>query len=163
MTSLAAPPSNVNITDSGLTANTVAVSASTTLTCSAAGTHPLQYIWYHNTTPLPGANSNTYTVYSAAFSDVGEYTCEVSNWAGKSSGTYTLNVQSKYVAVDVTYMSHACTASMHACSSEQLIIILHADARATNIWYIYIYTVRTYVYTCVCCAWYILTHGIDHV
>ena len=98
--SLAAPPSNVNITDSGLTANTVAINNSTTMYCSASGTDPLQYRWYHNRyhrNLIPGANNTTYTVSSAGFSDAGEYTCEVSNWAGKDQGTYTLNVQSKLI------------------------------------------------------------------
>lgn len=99
-TCLAAPPSNVNITDSGLTANTVAFNNSTTLSCSASGTDPLQYRWYHNRyyrTLISGANNATYTVSSAGFSDAGEYICEVSNWAGKDQGMYTLNVQSKLI------------------------------------------------------------------
>ena len=100
---LAAPPSNVNIADSGLTANTVAFNNSTTLSCSASGTDPLQYRWYfkagyrYHRTLIPGANTTTYTVSSAGFSDVGEYTCEVSNWAGRDQGMYTLNVQSKLI------------------------------------------------------------------
>ena len=100
-TLLAAPPSNVTITDSGLTANTVRLNYPTTLTCSASGTSPLQYQWYKATNswssryPLSGANSTNYavTVTSAQMSDAGIYTCEVSNWAGKDEGMYTLRVQ----------------------------------------------------------------------
>ena len=105
MTCLAAPPSNVNITDSGLTANTVAFNNSTTLYCSASGTDPLQYRWYFKAgyryyrTLISGANNTTYTVSSAGSSDAGEYTCEVSNWAGKDQGMYTLNIQSKLIVV----------------------------------------------------------------
>ena len=90
---LTALPSNVRITDSGLTANTVELNSSTTLYCSATGTSPLQYQWYHNGTTIPGATSTTYMVTSAQFSSAGVYTCVVSNWAGRSSGTYPLRVQ----------------------------------------------------------------------
>ena len=86
-------PSNVRITDSGLTANTVELNSSTTLYCSATGTAPLQYQWYHNGTTIPGASSTTYMVTSAQFSSAGVYTCEVSNWAGRSNETYPLRVQ----------------------------------------------------------------------
>ena len=95
MTPPAVPPSNVNITDSGLAASTVEFNDSTTLTCSASGTNPRQYKWRHNGITIPAATSATYRVTSAQFSAAGQYTCEVSNWAGKSQGTYTLHVQSK--------------------------------------------------------------------
>ena len=165
-TLVAAPPSNVTITDSGLTANIVRFSDTAILTCSAAGTAPLQYAWYYKAsnryyrTPLPGANSTTYTVYSAKSSDVGEYTCEVSNWAGKSSRTYTLNVQSKYQLLHmvVTYMLHACTASTLALLT-QPIIIMHSDERVTNIWSMHAYI--TYVCICMCCECYLLSIRIS--
>ena len=85
-------PSIQSITDSGLTSNTVRLGASTTLTCSASGTQPLQYQWKHNGT-VRGVTSPTYRVSSAEPSDAGQYTCQVSNWAGADSGAYTLNVQ----------------------------------------------------------------------
>ena len=92
---LAAPPSNVRITDPGLPSNTVGLRRSTTLTCSASGTNPRQYKWRHNGITIPAATSATYRVTSAQFSAAGQYTCEVSNWAGKDQGTYTLQVQGK--------------------------------------------------------------------
>ena len=96
---LAAPPSNVRITDSGLTSNTVELGSTTTLRCSVSGTDPLEYQWSHNGTIIPAATSSTYTVSSALFSNAGTYTCQVSNWADESSGTYTLNVQGTYVII----------------------------------------------------------------
>ena len=101
-------PSDVNIIDSRLTKTTVELGTSTTLTCSASGTQPLQYQWKHNGTVL-GVTSPTYTVSSANFSDAGRYTCKVSNWAGNSSATYTLSVQGNcicyvYISVYGQYM-----------------------------------------------------------
>ena len=108
-------PSNVRITDSGLLSNTVRLGSSVTLICSASGTE-LQYKWYHNGTIIQGANSTTYAVTSANFSAAGQYTCEVSNWAEKGQGTYTLNVQgttfwlhSMFIQTDTTpAISHPC-------------------------------------------------------
>ena len=86
----------MRITDSGLTSNTVELGSTTTLTCSALGTAPLEYQWRHNGTIIPPAKSTTYTVSSVEFRDAGTYTCAVSNWADESSETYTLNVQGMY-------------------------------------------------------------------
>ena len=90
---LAVPPSDVRITDIGLPSNTVRLGGRITLTCLASGTNPRQYKWYHNSTIIPAATSTTYRATSAQFSAAGQYTCEVSNWVGNDSGTYTLRVQ----------------------------------------------------------------------
>ena len=85
-------PSNVHISAPGLSSNTVQLGYSTTLYCSASGTSR-QYQWYHNGTTLPIATYSSHRITSAQFSSAGVYTCEVSNWAGRSNGTYTLKVQ----------------------------------------------------------------------
>ena len=92
---LAAPPSDVRITDSGLTSNTVQLRTSTMLRCSASGTAPFVYQWRHNGAIIPAATSSTYRVTSVQFSDAGRYTCTVTNLVGNDRGSYTLNVQGK--------------------------------------------------------------------
>ena len=56
--------------------------SSVTFSVVAAGTAPLNYQWSKDGTAILGATSNTYTINSVQNSDLGNYTCFVSNAFG---------------------------------------------------------------------------------
>lgn len=55
-----------------------------TFTAIAAGTPPFSYQWFFKGTVIPGATDSTYTIFSAQFSDAGNYSVIVSNSVGSA-------------------------------------------------------------------------------
>ncbi len=64
---------------------TVSSSSALTLSVTATGSAPLQYQWFRNGSPLPGANANTYQLASPRTTDSGKYSVTISNSAGSAS------------------------------------------------------------------------------
>jgi hypothetical protein len=72
---------------------TVNVGASATFSITAAGTAPLSYAWQKNGVAIAGATTATFTIASVQTTDVGSYTCIVSNAAGNvTSAAATLAI-----------------------------------------------------------------------
>ena len=67
------------------------------LNCSSEGGPQLKYTWTHSGNIITNANSNILTINNINTSDVGNYTCNVSNNAGSDNNTIT--VYSKLVAL----------------------------------------------------------------
>ncbi len=61
---------------------TVRAGESFTLRVQAAGSEPLQYLWYHDFSWMPDETNSTYTVRSASLLDTGSYYVLVRNAAG---------------------------------------------------------------------------------
>ncbi|MCX7696777.1 MAG: immunoglobulin domain-containing protein [Bacteroidales bacterium] len=77
----------------GCTAATIATHPTSTSACpgsqvsftvSANGTPPISYQWKKNGTNINGATNSTFTITSVGSSDVGSYTCVVSNACGNA-------------------------------------------------------------------------------
>ncbi|MDR3457830.1 MAG: Ig-like domain repeat protein, partial [Verrucomicrobiae bacterium] len=60
---------------------------STSFTVEPSGTGPLYYQWSHDGTAIPSANSATYSINNAAFSDYGTYSVVVTNLSGYTATT----------------------------------------------------------------------------
>jgi len=73
---------------------TVAVGGAATFSVTAIGTPQLNYYWRRNDTPIPGANSASYTINDAQPADSGsQFSCLVSNAQGTAlSSSATLTV-----------------------------------------------------------------------
>jgi len=71
----------------------VVVGSNFTLNASAAGTAPFNWQWRTNGTPISGANSNSYAINSAQFTDAGSYDVVVTNNTGSvTSSVAVVNV-----------------------------------------------------------------------
>ena len=69
--------------------------AEVTFSVVATGTLPLEYQWFKDDEPIPGANSNSHTLTSTSAEDAGTYYVTVSNAAGSvTSDTATLFIGS---------------------------------------------------------------------
>jgi pectate lyase/pectin methylesterase-like acyl-CoA thioesterase len=75
---------------------------SLSVTANGGGASPLSYQWKKDTIDIPGANSATYAIPSAALGDTGDYTVVVTNTAGSTtSAIATLTVTSGSVPPDI--------------------------------------------------------------
>jgi len=92
-----------------------------TLTGAASGSHPLHYQWKRNGSPIPGANSATYTVSSAQASDSGYYTLHVSNDCGDAQ-SYAADVE---VRIAPTITDHPSSKTL--CEGQMLTLTASAS------------------------------------
>ena len=82
--------SNVNVMQSSPSISAVKedidvqLGISITLVCYGSGSPAPSYQWYKDSSPIASAESNTYTISSAAVSDNGLYTCEAFSYVSRS-------------------------------------------------------------------------------
>ncbi len=89
--SVATPPIQVGVVDTGPKVVNVPVNTTATLTAFAAGSG-LTFQWYRDGAPLPNAFNKTLTVPGASAANAGPYLCLVTNVAGSIfTGTVTLS------------------------------------------------------------------------
>jgi hypothetical protein len=70
------------ITQQPTASDTAAIGRSYQLTVQASGSPTLQYQWYKNDQPIPGATSNTYTITNVSANDAGTYKVRITNSCG---------------------------------------------------------------------------------
>jgi hypothetical protein len=64
---------------------TVLPNTSVQFVCNASGSPPLNYQWNWNGTPITGATSSIYKINTATYTNIGAYTCTVTNSVGATT------------------------------------------------------------------------------
>ncbi len=99
-------PPIINNLNSG---QSICENQSHTFSTYAIGSQPLTYQWYHNSTMIQGANSNTYGISSIGSSDGGQYYCKASNICGEdSTNSSVLTVNSQPVVLNQSSSTSIC-------------------------------------------------------
>ena len=91
-----------------------------TLSVVVGGTPPFYYQWKKGAQSIPGATSDTYTVYSATTADAGGYKC----WPGSSCGRIYTNVAT--IVVNTSIIIDTQPISSEKCSGEDLTLSVTA-------------------------------------
>lgn len=69
----------------------------------ASGTAPLSFQWYQNNSPVPGLNTNSFTITNAVPPNAGSYYLVVSNFVGSvTSLTRTVTIYNPYITAGPT-------------------------------------------------------------
>lgn len=89
-----APPCLPPLLQTQPTGSIACTDTSLTLTASAQGTRPFGYQWYHDGSPISGANSATLTVSDITPEDAGQYSLTITNSCGNAqTDTVDITVQ----------------------------------------------------------------------
>ena len=89
-----------------------------TLTCSARGGPDNMFQWQRNGTDLPGESQTTLQLTDIGATDGGVYTCVVSNAAGNSSMSTTINIRLYFAMQPMDINTEAGQNHMLTCGAE---------------------------------------------
>ena len=89
-----------------------------TLTCSARGGPDNMFQWQRNGTDLPGEDQTTLQLTDIDATDGGVYTCVVSNAAGNSSMSATINIRLYFDMQPMDINAEAGQSHMLTCGAE---------------------------------------------
>jgi hypothetical protein len=112
---------------------TATIGSPITFAVTATGTAPLTYQWRKDGAAIGGATAASYTIASVKATDVGAYTCIVTNGAGAAtSNAATLTVTSAAVAPSI--VTQPASVSSSAGASATFAVVANGTAPLTYQW-----------------------------